>query len=557
MLAILNDDIDLVHEKLDPADVQQLDQAENIEVRTGPRNGYGVLYINSAKYPLNITAFRRAFAFALDKHKICENVWEGMANPQDSVVPSGNPWTIEGLLPYSYYEGNVELGRQLLDSAGFSDFDGDGWLDAPNGDPFNVVIEVAAASEIAIECGDISAEALNDLGVNAVSRWTDFYSYISRLDYHGDYDMAFSGYNLRGFDVDWLAYQFSSENADEPMMNPANFENESFDSWVDQLLYSTDSNDIYEAAIEMQRILVYESPWVIVYENLQISAFRTDRFEGHVIQPHGMVTGWWTNFKVRLKPELGGPFGGTFRTSNDKLNTLNHMVTTASYDWYVLGMLYDNLMSTDPEGNEIFWLAKDYTIEFNEDNPNVPKGHTRITFNMIDNATWTDGVPLTAEDVAFTLNYLQDAHAPVDVYEMTAAFARTPKTVVVEYQTVSLWHFRDVAYQTILPKHVFEEIGPGGLNTWNPQPPMEKMVTSGPFNISEFIEGEFIELTYNPNYFYGIDRSSTDSETTTTTTATEFTTTPGDLTMAITAGVIGAAAVLVIGGFGVIRKTSG
>ncbi|MHA2211510.1 MAG: ABC transporter substrate-binding protein, partial [Candidatus Thorarchaeota archaeon] len=122
MLAILNDDIDLVHEKLDPA-----------------RNGYGVLYINSAKYPLNITAFRRAFAFALDKHKICENVWEGMANPQDSVVPSGNPWTIEGLLPYSYYEGNVELGRQLLDSAGFSDFDGDGWLDAPNGDPFNVV----------------------------------------------------------------------------------------------------------------------------------------------------------------------------------------------------------------------------------------------------------------------------------------------------------------------------------------------------------------------------------------------------------------------------------
>ena len=73
------------------------------------------------------------------------------------------------------------------------------------------------------------------------------------------------------------------------------------------------------------------------------------------------------------------------------------------------------------------------------------------------------------------------------------------------------------------------------------------MVTSGPFNVTEYVAGEFTELTYNPNYFFGPDRS----------TGTPSPTGGGegpDLTLAIVAGAVGAAVVILVGGFVLMRQ---
>jgi ABC-type transport system substrate-binding protein len=215
ILALLNDDIDLIGEVLDPTFLDEIMDAEDIEVASRIRNGYGFFTINCAKYPFNITAFRRAAAFALDKYAISEDIWNGFTQPQDSVVPVANPWTIEGLLPYSYYDANIEFGNQLLTEAGFYDLNGDGFREAPDGSNFSVLVESAIASDIAMEIGEMMAEGLQALYINATSVPTHFCGgYLERLNFHGDYDMCFLGWNLGGFDVDWLAYEFWGENAD-------------------------------------------------------------------------------------------------------------------------------------------------------------------------------------------------------------------------------------------------------------------------------------------------------------------------------------------------------
>ncbi len=206
-------------------------------------------------------------------------------------------------------------------------------------------------------------------------------------------------------------------------------------------------------------------------------------------------------------------------------------------------------MTTDPEGNDIFWLAESYTGETHDDNPNVPEGYTRFVFDMIQNTTWTDGTSLTAEDVAFTLNYFRDApgnpYGP-DLVQMTAAYA--PSTYrVVEFNTESYWHLHSIVYKPILPKHIFQEIGVDGWNLWQPNPPTDAMVTSGPFNVSEYVAGEFTELTYNPNFFYGPDRTEGPSGPTTTEEGV-------DLTLAIVAGAVGAAVVILVGGYVLLRQ---
>ncbi len=551
VLALQNNEIDLIGEQIDPAYLPSLQAADNIEVTNVLRNGYGYVTINTAKYPLNVTAFRRALAFAIDKERISDQVWDGLSEPLDSCVPKVNPFSCEGLLPYTYYEANVAQGNQLLDAAGFADVDMDGFREAPDGSDFDILVECSQSSNIAIQVGEVVADALTALHVLAESQATDFYEYLNRLYFHGDYDIVFLGSGFNNMDVDWLAYEFWSEYADEPYWNFCNFRNASYDSWRDQLLHSTDYDEVYEAALEMQKIWVYECPQIICYENILLSAYRTDKFEGLVNDVNDGVPSFWTNYKVHLKQSQGGPFGGTFRWSNPlDLDTFNHMTSTSAYTRNVLNQLYDTLILQDPQGRDLMWLAESYTASTHADDESVPEGHTRFTFDMIQNATWSDGHPLTAEDVAFTLNYYRDASGNpygADLTEMTAAYQTTTYQVVVEFGTESYWHLHIVGYKPIIPKHVFESIGPANWNTWNPQPPGEAMVTSGPFNVSEYVAGEFCEETRNPDFFY---RPSTVPPTTTP----ETTPAGPNLTMAIVAGAVGAAVVILVGGYVLLRQ---
>jgi len=553
IISLLNNEIDLIGGKVDPRYLEQLYETEDVEVVNTLRNGYGYCTINCAKNPFNYTSFRRALAFALDKEAISDDCWAGLSQPQDSCVTAVNPWSIEGHLPYTYYEANVALGNEILDAAGFDIDPATGFRTDPHGNPFDVLVECGHGSEIAMEVGVKIAEALNALNIDAVSVPTDFYEYLNRLNYHGDYDIIFLGATFGSFDVDWLAYEYWSEYADVPYFNSPNFRNASYDSWRDQLLHSTDYDEVYEAAIEMQRVWVYQCPEIICYENAFLSAYRTDKFEGFVNGVSGGIPGFWTNYKVHLKNSLGGPFGGTLRMSiNYDINSFNLMLAGTVVSGSILGLLYDSLLTRDHNGNEIPWLAESWSSKTHNDNPDIPDGYTRFKFDLIQNATWTDGTPLTAEDVAFSLNYYRDSPgnpSGVDLSEMTAAVAPTTYQLVVEFNTESYWHLSNVAAKPIIPKHIFTEIGHDGWNSWNPNPPNDPMVTSGPFNVSEYIGGEFTEVTYNPNYFFGLDRTPNDTDTDTTTV-------PFNPIMAVAAGAVGAAVVILIGGYAILRKDS-
>ncbi|MCK5301633.1 MAG: hypothetical protein KAJ96_00705 [Candidatus Thorarchaeota archaeon] len=554
VLALQNDVIDMMGDMVDPQYLEILEEAANIDTARVQRNGFGFMTINTAKYPLNITALRRAMAFATDKVAISDDIWEGLADPQDGPLPAVNPWTIEGTLDYTYYEENIVLGNQLLDAAGFVIPEGETWRRAPDGSEFDINVECAISSDIAIQVGTKFAEALVSLHINGRSEPTAFDEYLTRLNNHGDYDMCFLGWNFGSFEPDVLGDEWWGENADVPFLNFANWRNDSYDAWRDQLMHSLDLDEIKEASDAMQRIWIYESPWIVAYNNVEIGAYRTDKFEGHQNDISGGVVGFWTNQKVHLKASEGGPFGGTFRWSNPKdVATFNILAASSAYTLNVIGLFYDSLFSSGPDGVRMNWLAESYLSETHADNPIIPEGHTRFTFNIIQNATWSDGMPLTAEDIAFSLNYIRDApgnrYGP-ELADVSAAYAPTTYTVIVEFSTESYFHMTRVAGKPILPKHIFEDIGIDNWNTWQPTPPADPIVTSGTFYVSLYVEGEFVEMTRNPDFFYGVDRT-TETTTTTTTTTTEV---PPDFTMAIVAGAVGAAVVILVGGYVLMRQ---
>ena len=99
--ALKNSDIDMIGETINASYVPELKSDPKITVSKALRNGYGYFIINCAKYPYNYTAFRRAIAFAVDKWRIADEVWDGNAVPLDSVIPKISPWSAEGQLPFS------------------------------------------------------------------------------------------------------------------------------------------------------------------------------------------------------------------------------------------------------------------------------------------------------------------------------------------------------------------------------------------------------------------------------------------------------------------------
>ena len=558
VLALINNQIDLIGEQIDPTYLPQLDAAEDVELEGMLRNGYGHLTINTAKYPFNITALRRAMAFALDKEAISDDIWDGESQPHDGLVPAPNPWGIEGQAPYTYYAAQPEVGNQLLDDAGFLDVDADGFREAPDGSDFDVLVESSQDSNIALEVGALAAESFLELGLDARMEPTDFYEYLSRVNLHGDFDIVFYGLGYYVFDVQFLQF-YTSQYADVDYYNTPNFRNATYDSWLDQLLYGGSYEEVYEAAAAMQEILLYEQPRIVCYNNINYNAYRTDVFEGWVEDAAQNLLSSWTPLKVHKRASADGPWGGTLRISNpEDIDTFNVMTATSAYSHAVLNNMYLSLLARDDTGLPDFELAESMLIETHDDNPAVPMGHTRFTFDLIQNATWSDGESVTAEDVAFTMNYYVDGLAygnpsGVGLEDLTASYAASPFQVVIEFDTESYWHISNAGINTVLPKHIFETIGLDGWSQWNPIRGGDPNIVPGPFTVTESIAGEFTELTYRPDWAYGLGIHPTDEPTTPTTTGggepSGF-----DPMLAVVAGAVGAAVVIMVGGFVLIRQ---
>lgn len=510
ILALQAGEIEMDTSIFDPVYLPQLDADPDIDIFSPLRNGYVYITINCDKYPLSISAFRRAFAFAFNKTAVTADVLDGFSQEHDSLVPYANSWCIEDEFSYHYYTDQTAIGAQILADANFTIDGGTGYLLAPNGEPFSVTIEYPSSSPgIAGGTAQIGVDALRRLGVSAQRSPKYMGDFIARLDTHGEYDMVLNSVNFYSNDVDWLSYQFGSELADVRFQNPTNFVNETFDYWRGQLLYNTTYEGVYRAASEMQKILHYNVPRLVVYQNTYLQAYRNNQFTGHVEDFGKYISGPWTMRKIQ---KLDGSFGGTVPIAIDDVpDVFNIFRTRSAQSALILENLYASLYKRGPDLSPWPDLATNMITETHADNAEVPDGHTRFTMDIVQNATWSDGTPLTADDVVFTQVYafmssVYDNPAGQGIGDLNAVYAPTPYRAVIEFNTESLWHFSNFAYDYIIPIHIFNDtsgIGYENWEFWNPVlDPEEPHVTCGPYLLTDFEEGESYELTRNPRYHY-------------------------------------------------------
>jgi peptide/nickel transport system substrate-binding protein len=161
---------------------------------------------------------------------------------------------------------------------------------------------------------------------------------------------------------------------------------------------------------------------------------------------------------------------------------------------------------------EIYQLAYDTLTDYSPDNftpkPGLasswktsPDGLT-WTFTIRSGVKWSDGVPLTAHDVAYTFNRVMHGS-----YEQTnfGNYVANLKTVTAPNNTtvVMVTKHPDPSMLAlavyILPEHIWKHVSEKQVGTFT----NSAMVGSGPFIMQQRQTGQFIRMKANPNYWAG------------------------------------------------------
>ena len=130
------------------------------------------------------------------------------------------------------------------------------------------------------------------------------------------------------------------------------------------------------------------------------------------------------------------------------------------------------------------------------------------TYKLRPGMKWSDGEPVTAEDVAYTFNRIIDGK-----YEKTNFGSYVTSMVraeVVDELTVRIEISKpnpvmDHLFVFILPKHIWESIDGKEVRKYtNLGTPESPTVGSGPYVMVEHRPGQFTRLQANPNWYGGV-----------------------------------------------------
>ncbi|MGR4009992.1 ABC transporter substrate-binding protein [Leucobacter sp. 1207-22] len=181
----------------------------------------------------------------------------------------------------------------------------------------------------------------------------------------------------------------------------------------------------------------------------------------------------------------------SIRLSSDmgQIDTLNPFTAVFNEALIVLAYEYEPLAGIDQTGDYGGILADDFSVD----------GKT-WTYEIREKATWSDGEPVTADDVVWTYEAVMN-NKPLQVANgesvgnIEQVVAKDDKTVEIITKDPTPLH---PGILPIVPKHVWEKIDKPDeyANT-------EDVVGSGPFIIDEYKQGTSITMKSNPHYWGG------------------------------------------------------
>ncbi|WP_353081879.1 ABC transporter substrate-binding protein [Tessaracoccus lapidicaptus] len=147
--------------------------------------------------------------------------------------------------------------------------------------------------------------------------------------------------------------------------------------------------------------------------------------------------------------------------------------------------IYESMLIFNPaDGSVTPWLATEWE---------VAEDGSGVTYTLRDGVTWSDGEPLTAEDVVVTFDLQREIRGGYDYLESVTAV--DPLTVEFDFTEPFSPALLDIGQQIIAPAHIWSEVE--DPTTFANETP----VGTGPYTEVVNFQAQSFELGKNPNYW--------------------------------------------------------
>ncbi len=175
-----------------------------------------------------------------------------------------------------------------------------------------------------------------------------------------------------------------------------------------------------------------------------------------------------------------------------EMPTLNPLTATDVYAFRILDVVFDTLLEYDNETLKLKPLAAEsYTVS---------DDHLTFTFVLKPGIVFSDGQPLTAEDIKFTYDKLMDP--AVDAAALRNYYQNVSSCEVIDARTVKFTckepYFKSLGALgglPIMPKHIYSQ------GDFNNHPNNRKPIGSGPYTVESWETNQSVVLVRNEKYW--------------------------------------------------------
>ncbi len=303
LAAVALGEADLFGERVPEDYYSAVESLSGLKTMWAPDNVLHLLAINAMSYPLDNSHLRRAVAFAIDKQGAVPSPLRGHVDVVDFALPLMSEFSIEATEGGLFYDPDPSSAVDELELAGMLDVDGDGMVEAPNGEPVHLTLWAPSDRTGFVEAAQRISTDLLAVGINntVVPLPHDTIQYeVAR--HNKTYDLALYEQEVSPHGLDWTATTFSWSRRNEPGQNIANINDPTLNHLAYKYMTTIEYDGRVAWGIKAMRAVRDLCPVVPLFAERWLSVYNDVRLEGWVDDPFGGAISVWQPVSVRPRP---------------------------------------------------------------------------------------------------------------------------------------------------------------------------------------------------------------------------------------------------------------
>ena len=223
---------------------------------------------------------RQAINWAIDEETLADKILRGEGTAGSTIVPPTLAQYHLELEESELMGFDIDQAKELLAEAGWEDTDDNGIVDK-NGEDLELRLIGRSEDSSSIRAAEFIQGWLEDAGIGVTTQaLTD--NKLTEDIYATDFDMFIWGWGSDP-DPDFILSVMTCGQINN--FSDSFWCNEEYDRLYELQKTQLDVDERVETIHQMQRIAYEESPYVVLYYDNLLEAYRTDRWEGWVKQP--------------------------------------------------------------------------------------------------------------------------------------------------------------------------------------------------------------------------------------------------------------------------------